>query len=118
MLRLKRVNTVPVRVEIAIGEGRDAIRGHVTAHAIIRSKDEMKAIAERDWNDDAEFIRYCYERVDGLEGDNGEPLEGDAAFAEILTGPFSMYLTSALSRAYVEQYSDAHVGNSKRSRSR
>jgi hypothetical protein len=117
-LRLKSVATVPVPVEILIGKGADAIRGTITGHAIIRTKDEMKEIGEREWENDAEFVRFCYAKIEGIESEAGTLLEGDEAFAEVCHGKFSTYLVPALCAAYVEHYGDARVGNSKRSRSR
>jgi hypothetical protein len=117
-LRLKKVDTVEMRINIAIGEGKGAIRGHITGHAKVRSKDEMRELTERDWKDDGEFLRECYARLDGIEDADGNVLTGDDAFTEVCEGQFSMYLLPALCTAYVEQYGEARVGNSSRQRMR
>lgn len=119
----KKIDAAPLKIGIAIPPENPQIKGAFTAYAKVRSKAENKAMLERFSNYEGEgdgdeaLVRELFDRFEGLGNENG-PLEGDAAFAEVLSGSLSAYLVPAVIQAYYEQYGEARVGNSKRSRVR
>lgn len=119
----KKVDTAPIKISIAIPPENPQIKGSFTGHAKLRSKAENKALLERftnyegDGDADSEMVRELYASFEGL-GNEAGPLEGEAAFTELLTGSLSAYLVPAVVQAYYEQYGEARQGNSKRSRGR
>lgn len=123
-LSIKRIDTLPLRIDIAIPPENPQIKGYFIGHAKVRGKAENKAVVDRALDGEQErepdeaLVRELFERFDGLGDENGNELTGEAAFAAVLTGPLSSYLTPAVVQAYFEQYGEARVGNSKRRRGR
>ncbi len=115
--------TGPIRIDIAIPPEKPEIKGHFIGHAKIRSKADNKALLEKysDWDGEGDadeaMVRELYDSFEGLGDDTGD-LKGEAAFAAVLSGPLSAYLTPAVVGAYFEQYGDARMGNSRKRRSR
>ena len=123
MLTIKKVETTPIKIAIAIPPENPTIKGSFVGHAKVRSKAENKALLERfqdhegEGDADEALVRELYDRFEGLGNESGA-LEGDAAFNEVLRGPLSAYLTPAVVQAYYEQYGEARQGNSGRRRTR
>ncbi|GMU44168.1 MAG: hypothetical protein IT479_06995 [Xanthomonadales bacterium] len=119
----KKVHTAPIKISIAIPPENPQVKGSFIAHAKVRSKAENKAMLEKysNWegegDGDEAMVRELFDRFEGLGNEEG-PLEGDAAFAEVLTGSLSAYLVPAVIQAYYEQYGEARQGNSRRLRGR
>lgn len=117
-LVLKDLETADLRVNIAIGT---QIRGHFTAHSVVRSKEEMKELADKIANDeyenDSALLRDLYTGFDGLGTESG-PLEGEDAWQYVLEGKLSGYLVHALTHAYFTQYGEALQKNLPRLRGR
>lgn len=120
-LIIKKASTIPVKIDIDITTDAGRIQGHFTGHAKVRSQPEMKAFAARlnelskENPDDGEdtLIRDMYTSFEGLANESG-PLEGDAAFNEVLAGPLSAHLTRAAMEKYWESLSTSRAGNSPR----
>ncbi|AZF88132.1 tail assembly chaperone [Microcystis phage Me-ZS1] len=92
-----------------------AATGTFVGVAKIKSKPENKALFERISNEgmeDEEVLREIYETFKGLPCDPGKE------FDYLLNGPISAYLVPAALQAYLEQYNQARVGNSRPSRAR
>lgn len=117
-LVLRDLETSELRVNIDIG---GKVKGYFFADAIVRSKEEMKDLAEKIQNDtfkdDSEFLRACFTGFTGLGTEDG-PLEGEAAWNYVLNGKLSGYLVSALSQSYFTQYGEALQKNLQRWRGR
>lgn len=128
MLKIKKVDLVPITIKIEI-DSNPPVKGSFIGYAKVRSKPENKALLERieklgtsavneeDKEADEQLIRELYTRFEGIGNDNG-PCEGEAAFAEVLTGELSSYLAPAAVGAYYDHYGEARLGNSGRRRSR
>lgn len=140
MLVIKKATTTPIRIPISIPTDAGRIEGHFTGHAIVRSKqaaallvrDRLLAVKEKEGeadrlreegNAEATYamlqsiheleeraVRDMYASFEGLGNETG-PLEGEAAFTEILTGQFSVQLTAAVQGAYREKYKEAERKN-------
>jgi hypothetical protein len=118
---VKKVATVPLKISIAIPPEKPTIQGTFIAHALVRTKEENKLLFERvelgELTEDADMIRELFTGFDGIGNENGY-CEGEAAFAEILTGANSAYLMPACIQAYYEQYGEAKQGNLRARRGR
>ncbi len=119
-ITLKRVKlkTAPLKITVAIPPENPQIKGYITGRAILRSKPENTELFERidsgELSRDEDIVRALYEGFDGLGGEDGEEITGEAAFKDILEGEYSAYLVPAVSQAYYDQYGKARQGNYKR----
>jgi hypothetical protein len=127
-LIIKSAKTAPIRIEIDLETDQGAIKGYFTGHAYIRSKPQLAelqqrfdAMAQQDMAPlvaEEKILREMYARFEGLANEAG-PIEGDAAFAELLQGPLSVHLAKAATDAYWSFLSgSARQGNAPRSRAR
>lgn len=124
-LIIKTAKTLPVRIDIDIDTNAGRIKGYFTGHAIIRSKPELQGFSEElqtlfadaDPKADEIVLRRMYERFEGLANESGE-LDGEAAFREILEGPYSVALTGAAMERYWDAIAGGRPGNSLRRRGR
>lgn len=119
-LMIKKIDTLPVTVDVAIPPEKPVLKGKFVAHAKVRSKDEIKALGERISsgefeNNDEALLRELYTTFDGL-GDAEGPYDADKAWAFILKGQFSAQLTILLLNRYYEAHSEARQGNFARQR--
>lgn len=138
-LILKAIDTVEVRVEVAIPPENPQIRGFLACDAIIRSKDEMKTIQrmieDGEFEGDADILinapaptdkdgnpiseKGLFKNIRGLVNVDGKSLETyGEAIKEVTEGRYSVYLTSALVRKYFSHMQEAPGKNSKRSHGR
>lgn len=111
-LAIKRVETAPLKIEVNIKTNQGQIKGHITAHAIIRSKDEMEKFSEKfaDLDTDIDLLRLMYKGIDGL-GDESGAIEGDTVWTFLRENWIGTYLVPQLARSYYEQYAKAKQGN-------
>lgn len=119
MLKLTRTNTIamPVRIRLPTDKPNVFNEGTITCQVKIKSKDEIRQIVEAEISD-ADLVRELVQDVSGLGDADGNPLQGDAAIEEIISGPWSSYLTVGIIQTYFEQYGEARVKNSRPSRGR
>lgn len=138
-LILKAIDTVEVRVEVAIPPENPQIRGFLLCDAVIRSKEDMRKLQEQleagDFDGDADILvnapapldkdgksigdKGLFKDIRGLVNTEGKSLESyDEALREVTEGRYSVYLTSALVRKYFAHMQEAPAKNSKRSRGR
>lgn len=119
MLRLIKSNTVSMPCKLRLPTENPAVfnEGSINCKVKILSKDEIRALGEAEPTD-AEYIERLLVSVEGLGDEDGNPISGEAALAEVRTGQWSTFLQSAIIQAYFEQYGDARVKNSKPSRGR
>lgn len=109
----KKVETFSRKIDIAIPPENPMIRGHIDVDYFIRSKPEVKELSELGLSDE-EYLPRIAKDIRGLGGDKPEDaLAGEAAFTEVLAGPYSMYLVPAIVGAYFDQYGEARRGNSR-----
>lgn len=124
MLKLKAIETVELRVDIAIPPENPEIRGYLTCTAVVRSKAQMQELSSRiengDFESDAQILNEgdLYREIKGLQASDGKDLVGREAFKECTEGPFGMYLTQALVKKYFSHFGEAQAGNLRRSRGR
>lgn len=119
-LILKTAKTTPIPVDFDLETDAGRIKGTFTVHANIRDPKRIEAFtAQIQSSDDAEekSLREMIHRIEGL-GDESGPLEGDAAFAAVLSGPFALYLKPAVLDAYARHFTRQREGNAPRSRAR
>lgn len=119
-LTIKKIETAPLKITVAIPPENPQIKGYFIGHAIIRTKDGNKQLGDRidagDFSDNDEaLLRELYVGFDGLANAAGA-CTGDAAFKEILTGEASAYLIPAALQGYYDQYGLARQGNFARRR--
>lgn len=124
-LVLKKIDTVELKVEIAIPPENPVIKGFITCDAVVRSKAEMKALSEKleegEFTSDAELLTKgdLYRDIRGLTNTDGKELKTfEDALQEVTEGKYSVYLTTALVRKYFGHTQDAQSKNSIRSRGR
>jgi len=135
-LILKAIDTVEVKVEIAIPPENPQIRGFLLCDAVIRSKEDMRKLQEQleagDFDGDADILvnapapldkdgksigdKGLFKDIRGLVNTEGKSLE---TYDEALRGGrYSVYRTTALVRKYFAHMQEAPAKNSKRSRGR
>lgn len=118
---VKPIDTDTFKVALAIPPEKPAMRGHITVHAKIRSKAELKefgdAIADGEYEDDIEALKAMYTKIEGL-GKGEEAIDGDAVWDFLQNDKVGSYIVPALIHAYFSQYQSARRGNSKGRRSR
>ena len=119
-LMLKEVPTLPLIVDVAIPPEKLVLKGKFTAHAVIRSKEQLKNLGERmsagEFTDnDEKLLREMFTKFEGL-GDASGPFDNDKAWDWVLNGPFSGQLSILLLNRYYEGHSEARQGNSGRPR--
>lgn len=119
MLKLRRSNTVgrQVKVRLPTENPNTFVEGTLTAQVRIKTKDELKQFADEELSD-AEYVRELVASVEGLGDEDGNAITGDKAIDEVVSGPWSNYLTAAILQDYFEQFGEARVKNSKPSRRR
>ncbi|ENE1253401.1 hypothetical protein ABM187_003624 [Stenotrophomonas maltophilia] len=119
MLKLKKVAIVCRQVKLRLPtDTPDAFNeGTITVGVKILTKEKLKDLADADLHD-TEYLRQILVSVSGLGDEDGNPVEGDAALAEVYNGPWSTYLQNAILQDYWEQYGEVRVKNSKPSRGR
>lgn len=104
-LVVREVSTIQIKVEF----NNEALKGFITADAVVLSKPEIKDLMARVDNgeieDDEELIRQLYTGFHGL------PVEGDEAWDFVLRGKHSNYIMPALVHRYFEHYGEARKGN-------
>lgn len=116
--KLKMIETFPLEIELSIPPENPVMRGKIVCDAIIQTKEQVKALGEREL-EDTEYFDNIIKAVHGLGAyDSDEPLEGQAALDEVRNGRFSMYFLPAIIQAYFEQYGEARRKNSKSLRRR
>ncbi len=81
------------------------------------SKDRISELTQQDTSD-GDYLRLILVSVDGLGNEDGSPINGEPALAEVYDGAWSTFLQAGILGAYFEQYGDARVKNSKPSRGR
>lgn len=112
----KRVDTLRLRVELAIPPEKPEITGHLDVDYKILPKPEVTGMLDRDLRDE-EFLTEVVVDVHGLGSPTSDDeLTGQAAIDEVLTGHYSGYLVPAIVRAYVVHYGEARQGNSRKRR--
>ena len=123
-LVLKDISTFPLTVNIALPPEKPKIRGYITAHAVIRDRDEVKKLREDitggEYDSDGAVLREMYDKLEGIATPQ-EPtvaLEGDEAFDYVIEGKYNVYLIGALMAAYFEHFDEARAKNFGRSRVR
>lgn len=114
---LKKIDTFPLRVELAIPPENPVMKGHLTIDCKVKTKGEVRDLQERGLTD-SEYFAEVATAVHGLGTDAGDALEGAAAMAEFTEGRYSMYLLQAFITAYFEQYGEARRKNGQRLRGR
>ncbi len=119
MLRLTKTTTVArsIKLRLPTENPNTFNEGTITAHVKVLTKDELRVQADTDQSD-AEFLRRILVSVEGLGDENGEPLKGDAALAEVYSGAWCSYLQNGIVQDYWEHYGDARAKNSRASRGR
>ncbi len=119
MLKLKKVAIVCRQVMLRLPtDNPDTFNeGTFTVGVKILTKEKLKELADADLHD-TEYLRQILVSVSGLGDEDGNPVEGDAALAEVYSGPWSTYLQNAILQDYWEQYGEVRVKNSKPSRGR
>ncbi|EMT5435850.1 hypothetical protein WMR10_001399 [Stenotrophomonas maltophilia] len=119
MLKLKKTATVsrPVKLRLPTDNPDTFNEGTITVGVKILTKEQLKDLADAEIHD-TEYLRQILVSVSGLGDENGNPIEGDEALAEVYTGPWSTYLQNAILQDYWEHYGDVRVKNSKPSRGR
>jgi len=117
----KKIETVPLKISIAIPPEKPVIQGMFIAHAFARTKEENKVLFDRvdagELTEDIDILKSLFQGFDGIGNEKGY-CEGEAAFVEIATGPNSAYLVPACIQAYYEQYGEAKQGNLRGRRGR
>lgn len=111
---LKEMKTFPLKVELAIPPERPVMRGYITCDALVRSKEEMRSLAEENL-EDPEYFDRLIQAVHGISNEAGTALTGEEALEEVKNGRFSMYFLPAIIGAYFEQYGEARQKNLRKS---
>ncbi len=114
---IKEIPTFELRIDLAIPPERPQIRGHIFIDCYPKTKDEVKAIAEENLEDEA-YLRTLVAGIRGLGDAKGNPIEGDAAFAEVTSGKLSLWLLPAIIGAYFESFGAARRKNALPQRGR
>lgn len=141
-LTLRKIDTVEVRVDIAIPPENPQIKGFLLCDAIVRNKKEMERIMDDlndgSYKDDGEFLRNAgkffnedarkdaggeeilglFKNIRGLKDENGVEMDYARAIKEVTEGELSSYLILALTKRYFQQFGEAQGKNSGKSRSR
>jgi len=119
MLRLTKTNAVSRTIKLRLPTEKPNVfnEGDITAKVTLLPKDELRVLLDADQGD-AEFLRRILVSIEGLGTEEGEPISGDSALAEVYSGKWSAYLQNAIIQDYLEQYGDARAKNSKTSRGR
>lgn len=111
-LVIREISTIPLKVEF----DNDALKGFITADAVIMSKPQIKQLMDQvetgEIEDDEILVRKLYKDFHGL------PMSGEEAWEFVLRGPYSNYILSTLVRRYFEHYGEARKGNSLGRRAR
>lgn len=113
---IKKVDTIEIKIDLAIPPENPVIKGQIAVDCFLLPKDKVKELLESGL-DDADFLPKIAKAIRGLGNESG-PIEGKAAFDEVLTGQYSMYLLPAITQAYFEQFGEARRKNSKPLRGR
>ena len=109
----KQVETFTRKIDIAIPPEKPVITGFIEVDYFIKSKPEVKELSDLNLTDE-EYLPRIASNIRGLGGEKPEDaITGDAAFVEVLTGKYSMYLVPAIVTDYFEQYGQARRGNSR-----
>jgi hypothetical protein len=117
----KVIATAELPIDVSIPDGKTTLKGRFIGHSIIRSKPEQQKLLDRvdnnEFDTEEQVLREMFTGFDGIgrEGSD-QALEGDDAWAEVLTGPLSSFLVPAAMQGYFAQYGDARRKNSKRLR--
>lgn len=110
----KPVDTFRRTVHIEIPDA--GISGSVEVDYKVKTKPEIAELQERGLSDE-EYLPEIVANVHGLgHPETDEPLSGQAAIDEVLTGRYSMWLTPRISHEYFAAYNDSRRGNSRRRR--
>lgn len=119
MLKLTKTATVarPVKLRLPTDNPATFNEGTITVGVKILTKEQLKDLADAELHD-TEYLRQILVSVSGLGDEDGHPIEGEAALAQVYTGPWSTYLQNAILQDYWEQYGEVRVKNSKPSRGR
>ena len=126
MLVIKKANTIEVKINIDVDTDTGKLKGQFSGFARIISKPAYRELLQklteqqtRGEIEDADeaLVRAIYERFEGLGNDDGA-LTGDAAFAEVLSGQYSQFLTTAVINEHTRTLQDASAGNFKTRRGR
>lgn len=115
----KKIETAPLEIHLVIPPEKPRLRGFITCDSVIRTRAEMKELNEANLNDE-DYLRAAVTAIHGLatEAEPTVALEGEAAFAEALTGPNSAFILVAIVEGYNAQYGEARQKNLRTSRGR
>ena len=119
MLKLQKVNAVAMAVKLRLPTDNPAAfnEGTITCKVRILDKEALGDLVDKGASD-SEYIDQLLLDVEGLGDENGSAITGEAAIKEVKSGPWSVFLQSAILGAYFEQFGDARVKNSRTSRGR
>jgi len=119
MLKLTKTATVarPVKLRLPTDNPATFNEGTIPVGVKLLTKEQLKDLADAELHD-TEYLRQILVSVSGLGDEDGHPIEGEAALAQVNTGPWSTYLQNAILQDYWEQYGEVRVKNSKPSRGR
>lgn len=118
----KAIQTVAIKIQVAVPPEKPEVQGFFIGNAIIRTRPEQQALLDRvdngEFETEEQILREMYTGFEGLgtEANGDQALTGENAWSELLTGPLSGYLPTAAIQAYYAQYADARRKNSKRLR--
>jgi hypothetical protein len=126
MLVIKKANTIEIKINLDVETDTGRLKGTFSGVARLISKPAYRELLLRLTDEqtrgeiedaDEALIRAIYVRFDGLGNETG-PLDGDAAFEEVLHGQFSQFLTTAVITEHTRHLQDASQGNFKTRRGR
>jgi hypothetical protein len=124
-LMIKRLESFPLKVDIAIPPENPVIKGFITAYLAPRSKPEMQELQQKledgEFSGDDDLLKRgnLFTAIEGLTNTEGRELTTlEDALKEVTEGPLSMYLTSILVRRYFEHFQASPVKNFRPSRGR
>lgn len=102
--------TTPLRIEVSIPNGP---KGYFIGHAKHKTEAQKNELVEQRLSTE-EGLREMFEGFDGLGNEAKEPLKGEEAWNEVLTGVWSSHFTQAAMTKWYLQFSDSTVKNSRR----
>lgn len=114
MLTVKKVDAIQVPVQIAIPEKNPVVRGSITCGYIFYNEESFKRvrdeIAEQKLSN-LDALKKYVRSIDGIPGDDGHPLTGDAAFEWLQSHEYGGLIMSAIIKDYFSWLQEGRAKN-------
>jgi hypothetical protein len=119
MLQIIKSAAIKVTVAILFPEENPVVRGTVKCEYVYHTQAQLNQIRD-DFEDKKisaeEMFRKYVKSVDGIPGEDGQPLVGDAAFEWLETHEYGVIIRAAILKDYNSWVSEGRAKNSNRSR--